>query len=98
MRRYQPNAKAPTLPNSLTGLLIILLAAAPGYAYVRCVERRVPRDARSATREIVEIISVGCLSSAAVALALLSLAEVNSALLPLSGLTSGATYLRAHPW
>jgi hypothetical protein len=86
------------MPASLTALLILVFAAAPGYAALRAMERRNPRDSVTAIRETIEIVSVGLLASTVVALLLLGAAEITSALLPLRGLVAGSSYLRAHPW
>jgi hypothetical protein len=86
------------MPASLTALLILVFAAAPGYAALRAMERRNPRDSVSAIRETIEIVSVGLLASTVVALILLGAAEITSALLPLRGLVAGPGYLRSHPW
>jgi small nuclear ribonucleoprotein (snRNP)-like protein len=86
------------MPASLTALLILVLAAAPGYAALRVIERRSPRDPVSPIRETIEYVSVGLLASAVIAFLLLGAAEITSALLPLRGLIGGPGYLRAHPW
>ncbi|MGC5330453.1 DUF6338 family protein [Micromonospora sp. DT62] len=82
----------------MAALLILAFAAAPGYAGLRAMERRSPRDAVSPVRETLEIVSLGLTASAITALLLLFAAQLTSALLPLRGLIVGPGYFRAHPW
>lgn len=88
------------LPASPTGLLVFLVALAPGYAFVRVVERRAPQTQRSALLEAVDLLCVGALSTSAALLAVLGLGEVvPRALVALPAWTAGgSTYLVANPW
>lgn len=88
----------PTMLGSLTALLILAFAAAPGYAGLRAMERRSPRDSVSSVRETLEIVSLGLIASVITALLLFFAAQITSALLPLRGLIVGPSYFRAHPW
>ncbi|MFD9882761.1 DUF6338 family protein [Streptomyces alboflavus] len=86
------------MPSGLVSLVVMLLAGTPGYLYLFCYERRTRRDALSPGREIAELFAVGASSTLAAALAVLSLAEVWSALLPLDELVAGRAGLLRDPW
>ncbi|MCY0919738.1 DUF6338 family protein [Streptomyces sp. H27-G5] len=86
------------MPPTFTALAVLLAAAAPGYAFVRIVEVKVPRRRRSSAMEVVDLVCVGAAGSVVAVLAVLVLARHWTALLPLDGLLRGAVYLRPHAW
>ncbi|MEU9804043.1 DUF6338 family protein [Streptomyces sp. NPDC051000] len=86
------------MPTTFAALAVLLAAAAPGYAFVRMVEVKVPRRRRSSAMEIVDLVCVGAAGSLVAVLAVLVLARHWTALLPLNGLLRGADYLRPHAW
>ncbi|MFF9012752.1 DUF6338 family protein [Streptomyces sp. NPDC014870] len=86
------------MPTTFVALVVLLFSAAPGYVYVRIVEARLPRRRRSPLLELVDLVCVGAVGSAAGALTALLLARHWSALLPLEGLLTGTPYLSSHPW
>ncbi|MER7821297.1 DUF6338 family protein [Streptomyces sp. NPDC096097] len=86
------------MPTTFTALAVLLAAAAPGYAFVRIVEVKVPRRRRSSVMELVDLICVGAAGSVVAVLAVLVLARRWTALLPLEGLLLGTSYVRPHIW
>ncbi|MEI5521228.1 DUF6338 family protein [Streptomyces brasiliscabiei] len=86
------------MPSSVVALFVLLVSAAPGYVYIRIVEVRRPRRWRSPLLELVDLVCVGAVGSAAAALSVLLLARHWTALLPLEGLLEGPAYLVGHPW
>lgn len=86
------------MPSSVVALFVLLVSAAPGYIYLRIVEVRRPRRLRSPLLELVDLVCVGAVGSAAAALSVLLLARHWTALLPLEGLVAGPAYLAGHPW
>ncbi|MFJ6071333.1 DUF6338 family protein [Streptomyces sp. NPDC093065] len=86
------------MPTSFVALVVLLFSAAPGYVYIRIVEVRLPRRRRNPLLELVDLVCVGTMGSAVGTLAALLLATRWTALLPLEGLLTGASYLSGHPW
>ncbi|MFD8288627.1 DUF6338 family protein [Streptomyces lavendulae] len=86
------------MPTTFTALAVLLAAAAPGYAFVRIVEIKVPRRRRSSVMELVDLVCVGAAGSVVAVLAVLVLARHWTALLPLEGLLRGTSYVRPHIW
>ncbi|MFG2335419.1 DUF6338 family protein [Streptomyces yangpuensis] len=86
------------MPTTFTALAVLLAAAAPGYAFVRIVEVKVPRRRRSSVMELVDLVCVGAAGSIVAVLAVLVLARHWTALLPLEGLLLGTSYVRPHIW
>ncbi|MBZ9599372.1 DUF6338 family protein [Streptomyces erythrochromogenes] len=86
------------MPTTFTALAVLLAAAAPGYAFVRIVEVKVPRRRRSSVMELVDLVCVGAAGSVVAVLAVLVLARRWTALLPLEGLLLGTSYIRPHIW
>jgi hypothetical protein len=84
------------MPTSLTALLVLVYAAIPGYAFWRVVERGRPRDRKSRTREVIEVVAAGILASTIAALIVLVVAEFTDALVPIRGAFDGWPYLRTH--
>ncbi|MEV7561842.1 DUF6338 family protein [Streptomyces sp. NPDC089795] len=86
------------MPTTFTALAVLLAAAAPGYAFVRIVEVKVPRRRRSSVMELVDLVCVGAAGSVVAVLTVLLLARRWTALLPLEGLLLGTSYVRPHIW
>lgn len=86
------------LPSTLLGLLLFLASVSPGYIYLRTYERRSFRDARTGLREVAEIVTVGALATTVASFVMLTVGQLTTAFLPLSGLLEGSRYLREHPW
>ncbi|MDQ1586210.1 MAG: hypothetical protein QOH80_1575 [Actinomycetota bacterium] len=67
-------------PKNLLGLLLLVAAFSPGYVYLRFAERWHTRPSRSSLLEGVELLSIGALISATVALAAIALGDATGAL------------------
>jgi hypothetical protein len=86
------------MPSNLTGLVILLFAAVPGYLYLVRYEGRALRERPGAAREIAELFSVGAFVTLGAAALVFALAEVVPGLATLEGTASGGAYLRTHAW
>ncbi|MGW1180497.1 DUF6338 family protein [Streptomyces drozdowiczii] len=78
--------------------MLLLAAMTPGYAFHRCVNRYRPEDSRSSTVEVVELFSVGALTTAAGLLLTLLIGELTPSLVSLREVTEAPAEFRGQPW
>jgi hypothetical protein len=86
------------LPNGVAGLLFLVAALSPGLLYHRAVMRYVPRDARSTVVEVVELATVGVLTSVLACVVVLAVGELVPGLVTIGDVVDDASVLRAQAW
>jgi hypothetical protein len=86
------------LPNGVAGLLFLVAVLSPGLLYHRAVMRYVPRDSRSTVIEVVELATVGVLTSVLACVAVLAVGEVTPGLLTIRDVADGSAALRVRAW
>ena len=70
-------------PGTLTAVLVLLFAVAPGFAYRKVLRRLVIQDERSAVAEVVELFAIGALTTSTAAVAVFATGEFVDGLLSL---------------
>lgn len=86
------------LPNGVVGVLFLVAALSPGLLYHRAVMRYVARDARSTVVEVVELSTVGVLTSVVAGVVVLGAGEVVPGLVTIRAVVDDPAGLRARPW
>jgi hypothetical protein len=79
------------------GFLVLVVAAIPGYIYIRCAERRAPRQSRSGVLLAAELGFVGVLTTTVAALVLIEVARRTGWLDPGRLIATPRIYLAAEP-
>lgn len=82
-------------PTTVAGVVFLVAALSPGLVYHRVLARFLPRDNRSTVVEVVELATVGALTTVVACVAVLGAGEVVPALLSLTELVNTAA---PHPW
>ncbi|MEQ6026010.1 DUF6338 family protein [Streptomyces salinarius] len=86
------------MPSSVIAAVLLLAAMTPGYVFHRSVNRYRPKDSRSSTVEVVELFSVGALTTAAGLLLTLLIGELAPFLVTLREVTKAPAEFRDQPW
>jgi len=82
------------IPNTLLGLLLLLLAGlGPGYVYVLVAERREPRIERSPLLEVAGLLTVGALTTGTAALTVLIFTQATGLLDVRALVENGSKYV-----
>lgn len=79
------------------GFLVLIVAAIPGYVYVRCAEQRAPRQSRSGVLLAAELGFVGVLTTTVAALVLIEVGRHTGWLDPSRLIANPRMYLVAEP-
>lgn len=86
------------MPNSIVAAVLLLVALAPGFVYRQAFLRSSLKDTQSSTVEVVELFTLGSLTSFAGLLVTAGLAEVFPWLVSMNDLTATGGDFRVRPW
>jgi hypothetical protein len=88
------------IPSSVTALALLIVAIAPGYAFLRVSEQRSIRPQRSPLVETADLICVGAVGTAIAAIVIFGIGRAAPGLFLDLGpwAEGGSKYLSAHAW
>lgn len=85
-------------PSTVAGIIFLAAALSPGLLYHQLLMRFFPRDSRSTVVELVELATVGALTSVLAGAAVLGAGEVVPALVSVNEVFGGSAILRSQAW
>ncbi|SIM71254.1 DUF6338 family protein [Micromonospora cremea] len=86
------------MPGNVIAAVLLLAALTPGFAFHQAFRRFSPKDARSSTTEVVELFSVGALTTVAGLVLTAALGELIPALVTLDTVVTTPEDFRDRPW